>query len=228
MLEIVVVEDHDLLRSELVHHLSGAGWNCRGACDGEHLNRLMNEQVPHIVVLDLNLPGEDGLSIAKRLRAQTPDMGIVMLTARGALDDRAVGYGLGADVYLAKPANMGELESVIDNLSRRIPRSFARLLRLDCLGLVLSQQDGKEVRLTPKEVDLLVAFHDAQGNKLSTDELLQKFDLGPEAGQSRRNLTVTISRLRQKIERELDIRSVIQAESGYGYRLTFVIQVLNR
>jgi DNA-binding response OmpR family regulator len=227
MLEIVVVEDHDLLRTELVHHLSGAGWRCRGAGDGEQLDRLLKDKPAHIVVLDLNLPGEDGLSIARRLRKQVPDLGIVMLTARGAPDDRAVGYGLGADVYLAKPANMGELESVIDNLSRRIPHQGSHVLQLDCRGLSLSRLDDGEVKLTPKEADLLVAFHQAPGHKLSATDLMLQFDMGQETGTSRRNLTVMISRLRQKIERELDIRSVIQAESGYGYRLTFAIEVLN-
>lgn len=227
MLEIVVVEDHDLLRTELVHHLSGAGWHCRGASDGEQMDRLMGERLAHIVVLDLNLPGEDGLSIARRLRAQSPNMGIVMLTARGTPDDRAVGYGLGADVYLAKPANMGELESVIDNLSRRIPHQRSHVLQLDCRSLVLSRPDDGEVKLTPKEVDLLVAFHQAFGHKLSSAELLQQFDMGKDEGASRRNLTVMISRLRQKIERALDIRTVIQAETGYGYRLTFAIEVVN-
>ena len=113
VLEIIVVEDHRLLRDELVDYLSSPDWHVRGVSSGRELDVAMTETPADVLVLDLNLPQEDGISITRRIRKAFPEIGIVMLTARGDQADRALGYGSGADVYLTKPTHVGELESVL-------------------------------------------------------------------------------------------------------------------
>jgi len=99
-LDIIVVEDHDLVRLELVDFLSGPGVQVRGADDGEVLETLLRQRHADILVVDLNLPGEDGLSLCRRMRQAFPEMGLVMLTARVMPSDKTAGYQSGADVYL--------------------------------------------------------------------------------------------------------------------------------
>ena len=120
-LNIVVVEDNDLLREEMVSFLTRPGWQAHGVGSGEDLNSWLKQDTPHLAVLDVNLPHEDGYSIASRLRARYPVIGIVMMTARVMSGERIVGYEYGADVCLTKPTNTRELTAVVENLSRRLP-----------------------------------------------------------------------------------------------------------
>jgi DNA-binding response OmpR family regulator len=116
---IIVVEDNDLLRCELVSYLRRPGWLVHGVDSGETLDLALRSRSAHLIVLDVGLPFEDGVSIAKRLRASQPDLRIVILTARTSAHDRLRGLDAGADAYLDKPANLMELERVLCDLQRR-------------------------------------------------------------------------------------------------------------
>jgi DNA-binding response OmpR family regulator len=141
-LDIVVVEDHALVRDELVEFLTRPGITVRGVDDGLALDAALRQRHADILVVDLNLPAEDGLSICQRMRKAFPEMGLILLTARVMPSDKAAGYQSGADVYLTKPANVDELEAVVFNLSRRIRRRVGNGLQLDMPQLRLSRGPG--------------------------------------------------------------------------------------
>lgn len=224
-LEVVVVEDHDLVRGELVDFLNRPGIRVRGAEDGEALDALLRQRHADILVVDLNLPGEDGLSICQRMREAFPEIGLVMLTARVMPADKTAGYQSGADVYLTKPANVDELEAVVANLSRRIRRRVSNGLQLDVPRQQLALAGGVAVGLSLLEMRLLYELALAPERKLSTDLLLQRLDARGNNPALRDNLPVTISRLRQKLASGLGQGEVIKAVRGFGYQLTQAITV---
>lgn len=224
-LDIVVVEDHDLVREELVDFLSRPGIRVRGAEDGDALDVLLRQRHADILVVDLNLPGEDGLSICQRMREAFPEMGLIMLTARVMPSDKTAGYQRGADVYLTKPANVNELEAVVANLSRRIRRRVSNGLQLDVPRLQLTLATGTVVNLSLLETRLLYELALAPDRKLGTEVLLQRLDPRLDMPQLRDNLPVTISRLRQKMVSESGTFDVIKAVRGFGYQLTQAITV---
>lgn len=224
-LEVVVVEDHDLVRDELVDFLNRPGIRVRGAEDGEVLDALLRQRHADILVVDLNLPGEDGLSICQRMREAFPEIGLVMLTARVMPADKTAGYQSGADVYLTKPANVDELEAVVANLSRRIRRRVSNGLQLDVPRQQLALAGGVAVGLSLLEMRLLYELALAPERKLSTALLLQRLDARGDNPALRDNLPVTISRLRQKLASGLGQGEVIKAVRGLGYQLTQAITV---
>ena len=149
-LSVVVVEDHEDLRLELSDHLAYEGMDVVGVDTGDELNEILRNKTVHAIVLDLNLPYEDGLSILQRVRNAHPSVVIVVLTGRVRGIDRQVGYQRGADVYLTKPAKPAEVTQVIQNLCRHL--AFAEppsLLRVDSFRMVLHSPSGNEVALTP-------------------------------------------------------------------------------
>lgn len=119
-MKILVIEDHDALREVTIAALQQKGHVVRGIPCAEMLNDELQKGMPHILVLDLNLPGENGISLAQRVRAEHPGIGIIMVTARKGEDDRVTGYESGADIYLTKPTSLDELASAITALSRRM------------------------------------------------------------------------------------------------------------
>ena len=224
-LELIVVEDHDLVREELVDFLVRPSVSVRGADDGEVLDALLRQRHADILIVDLNLPGEDGLSICRRMRHAFPEMGLVMLTARVLPMDKAVGYQHGADVYLTKPANVDELEAAVANLARRIRRRVANGLQLDVPRQQLTLPSGATVGLTLLESRLLYELALAPERKLSTGLLVLRLD--PHRGSPRMadNLPLTISRLRQKLAVEPAGAEIIKAVRGVGYQLTVSVTV---
>ncbi len=219
-LDIVVVEDNDALREQLMAFLARPGWRLRGADCGEALDALLRDQPADVVVLDLNLPFEDGTSIARRLRAAFPAMGIVMLTARVRPVDRTTGYAGGADVYLTKPTNVEELESVIQNLARRLaPQPGAdSALVLDQTARCLRLPGGDSILLGLKETQLLRLLAMAPERQLDTDYLLHQLYQDDAAPSRREHMTVLISRLRLKLNATAH-KDLVRAVRGVGYRL---------
>eukprot|EP01036_Dinobryon_divergens_P044283 gene44283-59076_t len=119
-LQILLVEDNEHLREEMLDFLNRPGWVACAVGSGVEVDQHLVQNTPNVVLLDVNLPHEDGFSITARLRATYPDIGIVLLTARVHPADRAMGYKAGADVYLTKPTHTGELLAVLNNLGRRV------------------------------------------------------------------------------------------------------------
>ncbi len=222
---IVVVEDNELLREEMVSFLSRPGWHAHGVDCGEELSLWLRGEVPDIAVLDVNLPYEDGYSIATRLRETHPDMGIIMLTARTRHGDRSSGYQSGADVYLTKPTNTAELIAVIDNLSRRMRREAPRLFMLDRASAMLSNPSGSRCMLTTGELRLLELLALAPGREADLQYLQGAMIGRDDRPVTAAALAVLISRLRGKCQQALGVDNLVIAHRGVGYRLSVPVRL---
>jgi DNA-binding response OmpR family regulator len=180
-------------------------------------------------VLDLGLPLEDGLFIARRLRQQQPVLGIVMLTARGSLDDRLAGLEEGADAYLVKPVDMRELVGTLHSVLRRLtvvaPPSEAWLLYPDTLSI--GSPSGELVALTATEMNLLKCLAEAAPDPVSRETLAAAMG-HPEPDFDYRRLEVAFSRLRKKIDTTLAVESPIRSARGRGYVFAAPVRLLPR
>lgn len=226
-LHIAVVEDNDTLRDLLVSYLRQPGRRVHGADCGEMLNQLLSEYPLDIVVLDLNLPYEDGLSIARRLRGSHPQIKLIMLTARVRPVDRTTGYDAGADVYLTKPTNVVELEAVVRNLAgrhQRVPVAVGFVLNRH--AQVLTSPLQRQTVLTATETAILEQLALAPAEGADAEHLLEALRRNGNPQLSRDNLAVTMSRLRHKVETQLGAEQLIQTVRHYGYRLTQPLVVL--
>ena len=225
MTRIAVVDDIPDLLDDVCFHLRQAGHTVQPANDGLALNALMGRFVPDIVVLDVGLPGENGLQIAARLRAQQPDIGIIMLTGRSALHDRLAGHRQGADHYLAKPVQMDELVLVVRGLARRMAPSDPEGWSLDAAALQLQTPDGPQVAITQPEARLLAALARAPQRQCSRRDLVQALGECWETYDERR-LEALVSRLRRKLSqaagREAPLRSM--RGQGYGFHEALLIR----
>ena len=196
-LKIALVEDHDDLRDLLTRDISKAGYLVHTAEAAEDLDELLAKTVVDILILDLNLPGEDGLSIAMRLKRSNPDLYIVMLTARRREQDRIDGYQSGADIYLTKPVSSPELLAALGSVSRRL------LSRHDQLDVALNVRTmtltgTKEVELNRHETIILKALNESINGNLPYFRLLELCDETEMSEQSKAALEVRIVRLCQR------------------------------
>ena len=223
---LLIVDDDPVVRRMLVEYLSGHGFEVAEADSGAAMRERLQAAPPDLVLLDLGLPGEDGLTLARYLR-EHHDCGIVMVTGTAGTVDRIVGLEVGADDYIAKPFEPRELLARIKSVLRRLqpaakPRSQEnRRLRvgrceIDLAARRLTDGDGRDVALTAMEFDLLKAFLDHPNQVLSRDRLLnltrdrdwEPFD---------RSIDIRITRLRRKIEPDPENPRVIQTVRGAGY-----------
>ena len=218
-LNIIVVEDHDELREVTVAALCGMGHVARGVDCAEALDDELGAFRADILVLDLNLPGEDGISVARRMRAAGPDIGIIMVTAREAVRDKMTGYGSGADIYLTKPTSVEELGAAIQALSRRV-RPDAPLASRLTLNPVTLQLLGPQAVLdvSDQECALLSAFAKAAEHRLETWQMMELSGKGADE-VSKSTLEVQIVRLRKKLEEAGAAAPTIKAIRGRGYQL---------
>jgi DNA-binding response OmpR family regulator len=226
---IIVVDDEPEICSMLADYLGHAGYAVSTAGDGSAMRRLLEERPADLVILDINMPGEDGLSLARYLRANV-DVGIVMLTAAGEVVDRIVGLEMGADDYIAKPVDLRELLARVRAVLRRVPAGAPPgaeaaapthqirfgPCRLDLDAHKLYDADGAEVPITSMEFDLLKAFADHPNHVLSRDQLL---DLAHHKGWEPfdRSIDIRIARLRRKVEADPSKPQVIKTVRGAGY-----------
>lgn len=228
-LRLLVVEDNLAYREVLSETLEAAGHHVVGLDCAEDVCELPFEWSFDMALLDLNLPGEDGLSLAKRLRHTCPDMGIIMVTARGALDQRCLGYECGADLYLTKPVDVTELLAAIQSLDRRLnksePKDGYHTLELAIeAGQLISSEPECRVGLNWREVSLLQKLALAPGHELETWQLVEVLD--DEFGsRAKQNLEVILSRLRSKLRQNGIDRPIIRARRGIGYRLCLPLRI---
>ena len=225
---ILLVEDDREISQLVARYLRGNDLRVSLAGDGREMDRLLADARIDLIVLDLMLPGEDGLSICRRLRAQS-GVPILMLTAKGEEIDRIVGLEIGADDYLAKPFNPRELLARIRAVLRRgagTEREEDGARRLAFAGFVLDPDlrqllnpDGAQVALTAAEFDLLHAMGLRPGRVLSRDQLLD-LTQGRAPGPFERSIDVLISRIRQKIERDPRNPEMIKTIRSGGYVFT--------
>ncbi len=225
---ILVVDDDREIRDLLARFLRKHGFRVDTAADGKAMFRVLSAGRFDLVVLDLMLPGEDGLTLCRKVRAES-DLPIVMLTAIGEDTDRIVGLEMGADDYLAKPFNPRELLARIRAVLRRAPdmqrrrpnADPSRALEfqgwaLDAGRRSLHAPDGALVELTAGEFDLLLALIEHPGRVLNRDQLLD-LTRGREAGPFDRSVDVQVSRLRRKIEDDPKQPALIKTVRGGGY-----------
>lgn len=227
---VALVEDDPLLRKELHFHLKQQGFITFAVQNGKSLDELLMTEPLDVLVLDLSLPGEDGISIANRIRKSIPVMGIVMLTARTALLDRVRGYEAGADVYLSKPVAPEELTMTLLSLARRVKKtSEAVTWTLDLQARsIYGSEPWQKAFLTNSEQTLLLALAQAPSHTLETDmicELLSQRISTPDMGK--RALESLVSRLRKKLESisGTDADPALKAVWGIGYQLCVPVLV---
>jgi len=222
-IRLVVCEDDRELRTILLAGLPHFGIDARGVADGTALDAVLLDHRPTVVVLDIGLPGEDGLAIARRLRAVGgPPMGIIMLTARGSLDDRLEGLKDGADVYFVKPVDLRELAFAVRNLHRRVsPPSTERptegVYTLDTLHSLLNLPSGEQVALTASELRILQALALKPGEVVERIDPLKSLHLPMDLPGMQR-LETQISRLRSKVRLKSTSDPLpLHARHGVGY-----------
>jgi two-component system, OmpR family, response regulator PhoP len=226
---VVIVEDDTQQRDEAVLSLQLAGLAAFGAPNGATLNQLMAAQTVDVVVLDVGLPGESGLSIARRLAALPHPPGIVMLTALGDLDDRLRGMGQGSDAYMVKPVDPRELIATIEALRRRMKKSAdsALVAKSTTTGWVLSSggrqltlnRTHQAIQLTELQRLLLSCFKDVPtGQPVSRDDLMDVLGYGGPDGDYHR-LETLVSRLRQKVRDQFNEDLPLRAVPNQGYAM---------
>jgi DNA-binding response OmpR family regulator len=229
LLNIVLVEDHDALREVMVEILSAQGHRVVGLDCAEALDDEANQGPVDLLVVDLNLPGEDGLSLTKRFRKAHPMGGIIMVTARHTVADKVTGYGMGADIYLAKPVAPDELIAAVNSISRRLQAQTARAdssakgLKLDSRKLVLSGSLG-DISLTDTESVILTALARAPGQRLEIWQLLELLGIDIDA-YNKSTFEVRIVRLRKKMMQIGAEKASLRVVRLSGYQLCTPLQV---
>ena len=224
---IWVVDDDPELRQLLSTYLNDQGYEVRTLNDGKQLTARLEFQRPDLVVLDMMMPGDDGLTILRRLRDSGDDLPVVMLTARGEAVDRIIGLEQGADDYLAKPFMPRELTARIEAVLRRrgsmpagTPLADGALINFGNNSLDLSartlERDGEMVVITSGEFGLLAAFVQNPHRPLSRERLIE-LARGPSSETDSRSMDVQVSRVRKLIEPDPTRPRYLQTVWGYGY-----------
>ncbi|MFZ5757852.1 MAG: response regulator transcription factor [Pseudomonadota bacterium] len=228
MSHVTVVEDNTDLREEVVFHLRHAGHEAVGVPDSTGLDHTFSLRSPEVVLLDIGLPGEDGFSIAARLRRSHPDIGIVILTARGLIEDKLHGLHAGADAYLVKPVDMRELVAVVASVSRRLPSrdgSAGDIWKLDTTRREVISPAGSVTTLTHTEYRLLLQLAEASPEIASRRALVEA--LGHDFLQfDERRLEAALSRLRKKLKGDSE-ESVLRSARTHGYVFAAQIRIVS-
>jgi two-component system OmpR family response regulator len=225
--DILLVEDDASVREAVVDYLGTHGLQVRAVADGAAMDLRLRERRPDLVVLDLMLPGEDGLSICRRLAAAGPP--VLVVSALGAATDRIIGLELGAADYLGKPFEPRELLARIRAVLRRnrppgaAPNAFEFAdWRFDTDARCLQRADGSEVALTPGEAALLQVFVERPARTLTRQALLDLVH-GDVEGPYDRAIDLAVSRLRRKLEGAGDGQA-IETVRGAGYRFRLPVR----
>lgn len=224
---IAVLDDEVDITQLLANYLPAHGFRVSQVHDGDALIELMERDPADLVLLDLGLPGDDGFSIARRLRGRW-QTGVIIVTGRGDAVDKVVGLEVGADDYVTKPFDLRELVARIKAVLRRLfaqpvapaataPLQFAGW-RLDLQARSLRSPQGTEVALTGGEFDLLSTFAQHPGRVLSRDFLLEH-TRGREAAPFDRTIDVQVGRLRRKLQARPGEAEIIKSVRGAGYIL---------
>lgn len=248
---VLIVDDDAEIRNLVQEYLSDEGISVEEACDGESMRACIAESVPDLVLLDLKLPGEDGLSLARELRQNHQKLGVIMISGKEDVVDRVAGLEVGADDYLVKPFHLRELLARVRSVLRRSdnfgsvnaapagdlkkaigraaaePRTiytFSNWL-LDKEGRTLESAHGEPIELTGGEFDLLVAFVAHPNRALSRDQLLD-YARSRETDAFDRSIDVQVGRLRRKIEHDPRRPTLIKTVRNVGYMFSADVKIL--
>ncbi|MBI5921120.1 MAG: response regulator [Betaproteobacteria bacterium] len=232
---VLVVDDDVEIRSLLCDYLRKNGYQASAVADGKAMRTALGRNRIDLIVLDLMLPGEDGLSLCRRLRAEA-DTPVIMLTARGEETDRIIGLEMGADDYLAKPFSPRELLARIKTVLRRyrsLPQNLraddARVIRfagwsLDTAARHLISAEGVVVSLSGAEYQLLRIFLSHAGQVLTRDQLML-LTKGHEADPLDRTIDLRVSRLRHRLGDDPAEPRIIKTVRGEGYFLAVAVEM---
>jgi DNA-binding response OmpR family regulator len=223
---VLVVDDEPTIAEVVSRYLERAGYRTRIAGDGAEALQAVAERRPDLVVLDLMLPGIDGLEVMRRLREQGDErIALILLTAKGEESDRVIGLRLGADDYVVKPFSPAELVARVDAVLRRVETSPAHQDVIECSDLRIDpaarrvQVAGEEVQLTQREFDVLLFLARHPGQVFSRNQLMEavwQYSFYTDTS----TVTVHIRRLRAKIEADPAQPRHIETVWGVGYRFT--------
>jgi DNA-binding response OmpR family regulator len=220
---VLVVDDEQIVREVVVRYLEREGYRTLEASDGNVARELIERDAPDLVVLDVMLPGTDGLALCRWIRSRS-DLPVILLTARGEEADRIVGLELGADDYVTKPFSPRELAARVRTVLRRSapaePRGRAidlGDLRIDASAREVTK-DGRRLALTAREFDLLWFLASHPRHVFSRSQLMSRV-WGYEAALDTGTVTVHVRRLREKIEDDPSRPTRIETVWGVGYRL---------
>lgn len=226
LFNIIIVEDNSELREGLEDHLSQEGFRVSALEDGEQLSAAISANTPDAILMDLNLPDEDGIDIIKRIKRAYPRLGVVVLTARVRSLDRKQAYEAGADVFLTKPAGAEEVSTVLKSVCRRVvPAAQDKDWVLDLRGHRIEPPGGHGIDLTGRECvlmhELAMSAHLLSFNRLN--EVLGDADASEQVNKIR--IEQLISRVRQKLSPTLEGGASIKVLRGKGYRLCITVRV---
>lgn len=231
---VLIVDDDPGIRDMLHDYLKEHGYQVRAAADCQAARTMLQEQVPHVVLLDVGLPGEDGLALARHLREHY-DIGIIIVSGAGDTLDRIIGLEVGADDYLAKPFDPRELRARLKSVLHRYQRSADvaspaqvpqpavtvrnvrfGLCTLDLDSYLLTAADGSEVPITRAEFELLRVFAERPNRPLSREQLFALAQ-NREWDPLDRSIDIRVARLRKKIETDPERPRVLRTVRGLGY-----------
>jgi DNA-binding response OmpR family regulator len=219
---ILVVDDEPIVRDVIVRYLNRDGYTTLEAGDGEDARRLIETRDPSLVVLDVMLPGTDGLELCRWIRSRS-DLPVIMLTARGEEADRIVGLELGADDYVTKPFSPRELAARVKTVLRRSSAPPERAERIEFGDVAIDaasrevHKNGARVALTAREFDLLWFLVSHPRRVFSRDTLMDRV-WGYSAALDTGTVTVHVRRLREKLESDASRPQHLQTVWGVGYR----------
>lgn len=225
-LSIVLVEDNDDLRELTAEALRSEGHRVTALSCAEELEDKARGTAADLFLIDLNLPGEDGFSLSRRIRQVQPMVGIIIVSVRAALQDKVEGYDCGADLYLPKPVSFEELRAAVNSFVRR---RLALQNKQDAVGAIRLHQrqlSGPEdqLRLTGSEETLLIALARAPSGRLENWQLLALFGMD-SAEASKTTIEVRIARLRKKLIQVGADAHGLEAIRGVGYQLHTPVQI---
>ncbi len=229
-LNIVVVEDHDDLRDSLVELLQSKDHQVVGLSCAEEVDDALSTDPVDLLIVDLNLPGEDGFSLSRRFRSAHPQAGIIMVTARHKIADKVQGYESGADIYLPKPVDPHELLAAVTAVSRKLPAKAVmnvaeaiQALTVRVMTLKVEGPMGVE-KLTDGDVAVITALARAPSQRLALWQLMQTLGLSLDDA-SKSSLEVRIVRLRKKLMAVGADKNCISNIRNVGYQLCVPIEI---
>lgn len=220
--DVLVVDDEPQVRQIVASYLMREGFSVRTAADGTAAMAELAKKRPDLVVLDLMLPGVDGLTVLRRLRASGDQVPVIVLSAKGQESERVAGLELGADDYLAKPASPREVAARVRAVLRRSGSSGPESITVGDLVIDITgrrlHQAGKEIEVTPKEFDLLATLAGSPGEVHSRTDLLRDVWGSSPDWQDPGTVTVHMRRLRRKLEPDPANPVHLVTVYGVGYR----------
>lgn len=213
--QVIVIEDDEMLLKDIVEYLNKKDILTYGARDAEELEELISAHLPKVFIVDIILPGEDGLSIISRLRKTGYEGGVIVLSSMSRSDDQVSGYEKGADVYLTKQTDLSVIEACTRRLLKKEIQEKERNWSLDTVRRILEAPDKTAVKITGREIHLLSVLMSRPGKTFSRTELSNS-EIALSVEEERR-VDASISRLRAKIKTETGSDLPIEKDYGNGY-----------